>query len=199
MTSRSSPTSRRRASRRLAAPLARRNLPPGGGGHSPRKSARRDRDYDALEHVLGSILRNQNKFNWGSRGDMFGERPRAEVLALRAALHTRLVEFREAAGKDLAPLLREEMRPVVKYYEALKQRAGVLDFLDLLLVARDLVRDNADVRADLQQRFTPHFYRRVPGYRSAAGGDSVAAGGRRSEGIRMAQGPPDAGQVVHRR
>jgi len=117
----------------------------------------RDRDYDALEHVLCSLIRNQNKFNWGSRGDMFGERPRAEVLALRSALHTRLQEFREAAGKDLAPLLREEMRPVIEYYEALKQRAGVLDFLDLLLVARDLVRDNADVRADLQHRFTHIF------------------------------------------
>jgi len=117
----------------------------------------RERDYDALEHVLCSLIRNQNKFNWGNRGEMFGERPRAEVLALRSALHTRLQEFREAAGKDLAPLLREEMRPVIEYYEALKQRAGVLDFLDLLLVARDLVRDNADVRADLQHRFTHIF------------------------------------------
>ncbi len=117
----------------------------------------RDRDYDALEHVLCLLIRNQNKFSWGSRGEMFGERPRAEVIALRSALHTRLQEFREAAGKDLAPLLREEMRPVIEYYEELKQRAGVLDFLDLLLVARDLVRDNADVRADLQQRFTHIF------------------------------------------
>jgi ATP-dependent exoDNAse (exonuclease V) beta subunit len=121
------------------------------------ETSHRDRDYDALEHVLGSLLRQQNKFSWGKRGDMFGERPRAEVLALRDALHTRLIEFRAAAGKDLAPLLREEMRPVIDYYEALKQRAGVLDFLDLLLVARDMVRDNADVRADLQRRFTHIF------------------------------------------
>src|SRR5579872_3824009 len=121
------------------------------------EGSRRDRDYDALEHVLCAIVRNQNKFSWGKRGEMFGERPRAEVLTLRDALHTRLLEFREAAGKDLAPLLREEMRPVTEYYEALKQRAGVLDFLDLLLVARDLVRDNADVRADLQHRFTHIF------------------------------------------
>jgi ATP-dependent helicase/nuclease subunit A len=121
------------------------------------ESTERDRDYDALEHVLCALIRNQNKFNWGSRGEMFGERPRAEVLALRSALHTRLDQFRTAAGKDLAPLLREEMRPVTEYYEALKQRAGVLDFLDLLLVARDLVRDNADVRADLQSRFTHIF------------------------------------------
>jgi ATP-dependent exoDNAse (exonuclease V) beta subunit len=116
-----------------------------------------ERDYDALEHVLCALIRNQKKFNWGSRGEMFGERPRKPVLDLRAALHTRLEEFRTAAGKDLAPLLREEMRPVIVYYDALKQRAGVLDFLDLLLMARDLVRDNADVRADLQQRFTHIF------------------------------------------
>ena len=121
------------------------------------EGSRRDRDYDALEHVLSAIVRNQNKFSWGKRGEMFGERPRAEVLALRDALHTRLLEFREAAGKDLAPLLREEMRPVIEYYESLKQRAGVLDFLDLLLVARDMVRDNADVRIDLQRRFTHIF------------------------------------------
>src|SRR5579862_1806615 len=76
------------------------------------------RDYDALEHVLCALIRNQNKFNWGSRGEMFGERPRKPVLDLRAALHTRLDEFRTAAGKDLAPLLREEMRPVIDYYEA---------------------------------------------------------------------------------
>ncbi len=121
------------------------------------EGSQRERDYDALEHVLCSLVRNQNKFTWGSRGELFGERPRAEVLALRSALHTRLLEFREAAGKDLAPLLRKEMRPVTDYYEAFKQRAGVLDFLDLLLVARDLVRDNADVRADLQHRFTHIF------------------------------------------
>ena len=121
------------------------------------EGSQRERDYDALEHVLCSLVRNQNKFTWGSRGELFGERPRAEVLALRSALHARLLEFREAAGKDLAPLLRKEMRPVTDYYEAFKQRAGVLDFLDLLLVARDLVRDNADVRADLQHRFTHIF------------------------------------------
>ncbi|HVN29861.1 MAG TPA: UvrD-helicase domain-containing protein, partial [Candidatus Binataceae bacterium] len=91
----------------------------------------RDRDYDALEHVLCGLVRNQRKFEWGKRGEMFGARPRVEVLAMREALHTRLLEFREAAGKDLAPLLRDEMRPVIEYYEALKQRSGVLDFLDL--------------------------------------------------------------------
>ena len=39
----------------------------------------------------------------------------------------------------------------------MKQCAGCLDFTDLLLRARDLVRDGAAVRADLQRRFT-HLY-----------------------------------------
>ena len=78
-------------------------------------------------------------------------------MARRDALQTRLARFRDAAGANLAPLLRDELWPIVDYYEELKQRAGVLDFLDLLLVARDLVRDNAAVRAELQHRFTHIF------------------------------------------
>ncbi|HSY79223.1 MAG TPA: UvrD-helicase domain-containing protein, partial [Verrucomicrobiae bacterium] len=54
-------------------------------------------------------------------------------------------------------LLRDELWPVVGIYEDLKRRAGRLDFLDLLLVARNLVRDNPAVRAELQHRFTHIF------------------------------------------
>ena len=39
----------------------------------------------------------------------------------------------------------------------LKARAGALDFLDLLLRARDLVRDNASVRRGFQKRFKRIF------------------------------------------
>ena len=42
-------------------------------------------------------------------------------------------------------------------YEELKARAGALDFLDLLLKARDLVRGNAGVRRGFQARFTHIF------------------------------------------
>ena len=42
-------------------------------------------------------------------------------------------------------------------YEALKARAGALDFLDLLLKARDLVRGNAGVRRGFHARFTHIF------------------------------------------
>ncbi len=39
-------------------------------------------------------------------------------------------------------------------YEEMKARAGCLDFLDLLLRARDLVRDDRAVREELRARFT---------------------------------------------
>ncbi len=45
------------------------------------------------------------------------------------------------------------MQDAVQRYEARKQRAGAVDFLDLLIRARDLVRDDAAVRHDFQRRF----------------------------------------------
>ncbi len=50
-------------------------------------------------------------------------------------------EFRRRADADLAAALREEMRGLVDEYEHRKQRAGKLDFVDLLIKVRDLVRD----------------------------------------------------------
>ena len=45
----------------------------------------------------------------------------------------------------------------VDRYESLKSRAAALDFVDLLLRARDLVRDRREVRADLQARLSHIF------------------------------------------
>jgi hypothetical protein len=45
----------------------------------------------------------------------------------------------------------------VSTYQDLKAKAGQLDFLDLLIKARDLIRDNGNVRAELQQRFAHYF------------------------------------------
>ena len=54
-------------------------------------------------------------------------------------------------------MLRDELLAGGRHYKELKQRAGQLDFMDLLLMARDLVRDKPSVRAELQQRFTHIF------------------------------------------
>jgi ATP-dependent helicase/nuclease subunit A len=118
----------------------------------------RGRDYDALEDALLRLLRgNGGRWRWRGAGAQFGPLARAEVIARRDALGTHLQEFRDRAGANLAPLLRDELWPIAGYYKEVKERAGRVDFLDLLLVARDLVRDNASVRADLQQRFTHIF------------------------------------------
>jgi ATP-dependent exoDNAse (exonuclease V) beta subunit len=49
------------------------------------------------------------------------------------------------------------MRGLVDEYTGRKQRAGKLDFVDLLIAVRDVVRDNAEVRRHLQDRFTHLF------------------------------------------
>lgn len=123
-----------------------------------RLEAVRTRDYDALEDTLIRLLSgSQNHWGWKGRGAQFGSITRAEAFERRAAIRQRLDEFRELAGANLAPILRDELWPVVGYYDELKRRAGRLDFVDLLLLARDLVRDNNAVRVELQERFSHIF------------------------------------------
>ena len=69
----------------------------------------------------------------------------------------RLDQFRLAADADLAALLQRELASAIQRYEALKAKAGALDFLDLLLGARNLVRDNPSVRQGFQLRFKRIF------------------------------------------
>ncbi|HXG87341.1 MAG TPA: UvrD-helicase domain-containing protein [Vicinamibacterales bacterium] len=78
---------------------------------------------------------------------------RADVHAMHATLQESLKRFRELANAEIAALLREEMRDCLARYEERKQTAGALDFLDLLIKARDLLRDCAEVRARFQERF----------------------------------------------
>jgi ATP-dependent helicase/nuclease subunit A len=116
------------------------------------------RDYDALEDSLQRILvGKQNHWGWKGKGERFGTYARSDIFERRRALREALIEFRERAGANLAPLLRAEIWPVITYYSELKRRAGRLDFLDLVFTARDLVRANHEVRAELQQRFTYIF------------------------------------------
>ena len=78
---------------------------------------------------------------------------RAQVLAAHAELLSNLAVFRTDANADLAALLHHEMRDCLSRYEERKQKAGTLDFLDLLIKARDLVRDNQEVREKFRRRF----------------------------------------------
>ena len=114
-------------------------------------------DWDTLEALLVKLSRDMSKQNQRGSG-YFGEGvTREEAIVARDQLRQQLNEFQIRSDADLASLLRDEMSSLVDCYERLKRKSGKLDFLDLLLFARQLVRDNAEVRAYLQKRHTHIF------------------------------------------
>ena len=111
---------------------------------------------DALESLvlkLGRDLRRDSRKGSGQYGDV----SREELVARRDELVRWIDEFRVRADADFAAALREEMRGVIDEYNLRKQRAGKLDFVDLLIHVRDLIRDQPEVRRYLQNRFTHLF------------------------------------------
>ncbi len=121
------------------------------------EAATRARDFDSLESLLIKLLRDLKKDTKKGSGFFADGVPREQVVAAREQLIANLDNFRAAAEADLAATLRAEMWDCVKSYDEMKRRAGKLDFLDLLILARDLVRGNAEVRRYLQERFTHIF------------------------------------------
>src|SRR5262249_54002331 len=92
------------------------------------------------------------------RDKMFGrDVPRDAVWSGYETVMREVDASQRAADADLATLLREELRALITGYERLKRRAGALDFVDLLLRARDLLAGNTRVRAAFQLRFTHLF------------------------------------------
>ncbi len=119
-----------------------------------RRERVRPRDHDGLEAELRELGKKRS-WGWKGYGKNYGKGLlRADVLDMRARVKERLDRVLADLDASLAALLHVEMRPLVLSYEALKGRAGKLDFLDLLVRARDLLATNAQVRADMQARFT---------------------------------------------
>ena len=117
------------------------------------------RDYDRLEAGIIELSRNRDfkDARKGSGRNYRGGVFREDVWRARENLQSALTGFEEDANADLAAALRQELRGCVIAYEAAKARAGALDFLDLLLKARDLIRDNREVRVSFQERFKRIF------------------------------------------
>jgi ATP-dependent exoDNAse (exonuclease V) beta subunit len=121
-----------------------------------RDEAVRGRDSDGLEARLIQLLDERSFAHPNSKGaanKWRGRIPLADVRRLREELVEGLQEFAPAADADLAALLQAELRECTRRYELLKQRAGQLDFLDLLLRTRDLLRDHEPVRREFQRRY----------------------------------------------
>jgi ATP-dependent exoDNAse (exonuclease V) beta subunit len=117
------------------------------------------RDEDEAEAVLVELAleRDFHRARKGYGRFYAKEIARSAVLAAHAELCAALKDFAARADADLAAALQGELRAAVDHYDALKRRAGVLDFVDLLVRARDLLRDVATVRADFQRRLTHLF------------------------------------------
>ncbi len=116
-------------------------------------------DYDGWEARLVDLSRDRN-FSKARHGRGPGYRQgvtRARVIEALDALRAQLDQFRLDADADLAALLQQELAGAVAQYEELKARSGGLDFLDLLLKARDFLKGDEIVRRGFQSRFTHIF------------------------------------------
>lgn len=122
---------------------------------SRREEGGEPRDYDALEASLRTLGR-QRLWGWKGSGQWFNKAEgilRQEVLDQRANAKEHLDKALDGADAELAAALCRELRGIVDAYEETKQKTGKLDFLDLLVLTRDLLATNAGVRAELQKRF----------------------------------------------
>ena len=117
------------------------------------------RDHDRIEAGLIELSHNRT-FKDARKGNGKNYRNgmlREQVWRARESLLNVLTLFESDANADLAAALRQELRGCVSAYELAKRKTGVLDFLDLLLKTRDLLRDNSTVRASFQNRFKRIF------------------------------------------
>jgi ATP-dependent helicase/nuclease subunit A len=117
------------------------------------------RDYDRLEAGLIELSHNRNfrEARKGSGKNYRGGVARDAVWRAYENLQESLSGFEADANADLAAALRGELRGCSAAYETAKARAGALDFLDLLLKTRDLIRNNPEVRSSFQRRFKRIF------------------------------------------
>ena len=121
------------------------------------ESRLRRSDYDQLEGLLLWLSQDLRDVRRGYNKSFSAKYSRDEIIAAKDQLCAALEEFDRKAGADLASLLQAEMQGLVRIYEELKARSGKLDFGDLLIRTRDLIRDNAQVRHFLQEQFTHIF------------------------------------------
>jgi ATP-dependent exoDNAse (exonuclease V) beta subunit len=117
--------------------------------------ARGHADYDGWEARLCTLAGRARRLlqHKGSGAQYSREVGRQTILDARQQLVAALVAFRTRADADLAALVHGDLQACIELFEARKQKSGALDFLDLLMRARSLVRDNADVRHEFQDRF----------------------------------------------
>ena len=116
-------------------------------------------DHDGWEARLVDLVRDRgvSRTRKGTGYKYSKQALRAEVLAARDALFAALQQFKKDADGDLAACLQQELIGATARYQDLKAAAGALDFADLLVKARDLIKSNDAVRRHLCGKFTQIF------------------------------------------
>jgi ATP-dependent helicase/nuclease subunit A len=121
----------------------------------------RGRDYDGLEALFVSLANDWEYQRFRKPRTGYARYKvnvsREDVLQAHAELLSGIEIFVQNANADLAPLLQAELAETVSEYQTMKERAGKLDFLDLLVRMRDLLVSCPPVRRDFQNRFTHIF------------------------------------------
>ncbi len=114
------------------------------------------RDYDGIEAQLVDLAANRSfvSVHRGAGAQYGPEISRARVLERHGKIVDVLRNFRRVADASLVAHLQQELQVPTARYGRLKSDAGRLDFLDLLLKARDMIRDHDEVRVDFQSRYT---------------------------------------------
>ncbi|MBI1894930.1 MAG: UvrD-helicase domain-containing protein [Acidobacteria bacterium] len=99
-------------------------------------------DYDQWESELVRLPRLRS-LRWIREGvGPFADGvARAEILAVWHKLREHIEQFDNDSGAQLVVALRDELWELAALYEDAKRRAGRLDFMDLLIKTRDLLRD----------------------------------------------------------
>ena len=126
-------------------------------GRVRRTEELRSRDYDELEALLVQLARALRRNHLKGSKKFSSAFSRDEILAAKDRLQTTLDQFLRHSEADLAAALQSELRDLIDRYEELKARSGKLDFGDLLIRSRNLLRDNHEVRRFMQDQFTHIF------------------------------------------
>jgi ATP-dependent helicase/nuclease subunit A len=116
-------------------------------------------DLDGLEALLVDLHHDRGfaKPRKGSGAGYSRRHTRAAIWDRRQQLYDALGEFERGANADLAAALQADLQSSLERYARLKAAEGALDFVDLLLKARSLVRDDAEVRRTFRTRLTHLF------------------------------------------
>jgi ATP-dependent exoDNAse (exonuclease V) beta subunit len=113
-------------------------------------------DYNVWEAELCSLLNRQpTPHDFRFLRDVEANRKNAIIQRFRTFVEA-VRQYKTSADADFAVRLRDELWPVVERYQLAKHRSGLLDFTDLLLCARDLMK-NDDARTWLQARYQHLF------------------------------------------